>query len=136
MQCPHCEHSFAKSHLVPTGDLQLALSEDERAKYDFYREQLQLAFSSDQSPFWAARQMQERFGVRSFIPQVWGRHAVFGPNPSNADVAAYQEYLERVCDRLQNGANARDRLISSCLSLEFGNRSARYSVRKSLSREV
>ena len=122
--CPHCHQDLSKPHLVPTGDLVLALSSLEKERYEFYRQQLQAAYASDRDPAWAAKQLQERFGSEMHIPRVWGRNAVFGSTPTKAQIAEYRSYLERACDRLQRdnpqGADRRDRFIEACLAMEFG----------------
>lgn len=98
MQCPECGFLFEqtkKVYLVP--QLEQLLSESDIERYEFYREQLRLAYEKNLDPGWAAHVLREKYG--HWPPESWAKGAIFGSLPTQYQRTSYQNYLHKLAKR-------------------------------------
>lgn len=115
--CPNCGYEFPldpEKTVKPTEAMVLALDSLGRRKCKQYRGLLKKAYELKYNPGWAYREYKRRNNTTSagqYIdpPWDWHRHAVFGEDFTDEDVAQYIKYL-----------NKHRRSVSDWLRLEFG----------------
>ncbi len=113
MVCPHCKYPFEVKRLVKALDLKQMLRPEDLERVELYRELLQVAYSSQRAPTWAAFQFKEKYG--HFPPFAWGRHAVFGQPPPSDSRTQYELHLQAIATRLNKDSD----WIQRYLQMEF-----------------
>ena len=113
-KCPECSYVFPlpkKTYYVPS--LQQLLSESDLERYDFYRQKIREAYGRKFAPGWAALVFKEQYG--HWPPDSWSFGAIFGENPTLADQANYQNYLQPIAERKEKP----DSWVKRYMELEF-----------------
>lgn len=114
MVCPKCGYHFEIRRLQIALRLKQIIRPEDVERIEFYRAKLREAFEKNYSPGWAANRFQELYG--HYPPSDWGRKAIFEDESTEAERAAYIEYLMAIASRLQKN----NFWVERCWRLEFG----------------
>lgn len=117
MRCPECGYRFPRKKIALIADLEHCLSQEDTARWEFYREKIREAYSKNFAPGWAAVIFRDHFG--HWPPDAWAFGAVFGDRPSDEQKQRYYEYLVAIAQRKEKSES----WVNRCMVMEFGWRS-------------